>query len=411
MICKDIKKNEIIKKIKFEKIPVIIFGAGEIGKILCKVCLDQGIDIECFCDNNIMKIKKKCLDKEVILTPQIKDRYKEAIILISAINIRDIVNQMDDIGDYQLYSGIEFIKDININEYDFDESEEYIKFRIDTYINCHQNYLHSERIFLRSVDIVITERCSLKCRDCSNLMQYYEKPKDCNIDMTLESIDSLCSVVDEVNEFRVIGGEPFMNKEWHLVVKKLINEPKVKRIVIYTNATILPGEKDIECLKDNKLVVIITDYGYLSRKIVEFEKLLIENKVDYNIQKSGGWTKCGVISKHNRTNKENEDVYKKCCVKNIFTLIEGKLFGCPFAAHGSRLLAIPNDQTNYVEFSKVVYEESEINKLKELLRNYTANTKYIAACDYCNGRALSDPKIEPAIQIDKPIPYNKTKLL
>ena len=41
-----------------------------------------------------------------------------------------------------------------------------------------------------------------------------------------QAIDSLCSLSDEIFEFRVIGGEPFVNKEVHLVVEKLIAESK-----------------------------------------------------------------------------------------------------------------------------------------------------------------------------------------
>ena len=32
------------------------------------------------------------------------------------------------------------------------------------------------------MDVVITERCSLKCKDCANLMQYYEKPQNSDLE-------------------------------------------------------------------------------------------------------------------------------------------------------------------------------------------------------------------------------------
>ena len=72
---------------------------------------------------------------------------------------------------------------------------------------------------MRSVDIVITEKCSMKCVDCSNLMQFFEKPINYKIEDMTEAIDLICSYAHEIYEFRVIGGEPFMNKDIHL--KKL----------------------------------------------------------------------------------------------------------------------------------------------------------------------------------------------
>ena len=35
---------------------------------------------------------------------------------------------------------------------------------------------------MRSVDIVVTEKCTMKCVDCSNLMQFFEKPESYEID-------------------------------------------------------------------------------------------------------------------------------------------------------------------------------------------------------------------------------------
>ena len=36
---------------------------------------------------------------------------------------------------------------------------------------------NDESLHLKCIDIVVTEKCSMKCKDCSNLMQYYERHK------------------------------------------------------------------------------------------------------------------------------------------------------------------------------------------------------------------------------------------
>ena len=38
---------------------------------------------------------------------------------------------------------------------------------------------------------MITTKCSLKCRNCSNLMQYYTKPQDTELNQLFKSIDNL----------------------------------------------------------------------------------------------------------------------------------------------------------------------------------------------------------------------------
>ena len=80
------------------------------------------------------------------------------------------------------------------------------------------DYITTGTLNLKSLDIQITERCSLKCKDCSNLMQYYTKPENTDLNVMFKSIERFLSCVSNVNEFRVIGGDPFMNKEMHKYV-------------------------------------------------------------------------------------------------------------------------------------------------------------------------------------------------
>ena len=81
-------------------------------------------------------------------------------------------------------------------------------------------YLNDEnKIYMRSIDLMITTRCSLKCESCSNLMQYYVSPKNTDYENILESLNILSKNVDEVAEFRIIGGEPLMNKAWSDIVE------------------------------------------------------------------------------------------------------------------------------------------------------------------------------------------------
>jgi len=232
--------QETIENIKREEIPVIIFGAGIVGEVLLQACLNMGIKVECFCDNNINKTRSPTCNIEVIHAQNLKTKYMDANFLISAADIKDVVDQLHALGYSKWYPSNLLLKSFDLSQYQFNAPAEFVEYAVGTCLLCHDSYLTPDKLFLRSVDIIITERCSLKCRDCSNLMQYYKKPKDCNIEELLQSIDVFCDIIDEVNEFRVIGGEPFMNKEFHLIIKRLIDEPKVHKIVIYTNGTIVP---------------------------------------------------------------------------------------------------------------------------------------------------------------------------
>ena len=48
-------KQELTKKSKSVKEPIVIYGAGVAGQVLLLACKEAGIQIESFCDNNIKK--------------------------------------------------------------------------------------------------------------------------------------------------------------------------------------------------------------------------------------------------------------------------------------------------------------------------------------------------------------------
>ena len=77
---------------------------------------------------------------------------------------------------------------------------------------------------MNHIDVVITEQCSMKCRDCANLMQFYSRPKNSDTNLLFKSMDRLMECVDHLNEFRVIGGDPFMNKEIYKINSKYIKQ-------------------------------------------------------------------------------------------------------------------------------------------------------------------------------------------
>ena len=66
-------------------------------------------------------------------------------------------------------------------------------------------------------------------------------------------------------EVRLIGGEPFMNKQIYEIIDYFLNNSKLSKLVVYTNGTI-PLKKDrIKNYNKSKLVFTITDYGNLSK--------------------------------------------------------------------------------------------------------------------------------------------------
>lgn len=392
----------IIDELRKSELPVIIFGANVTAKAVFHACEEYGVKVTGFCDNNMEKPHKSFCGLEVIHTSELKRRFLDALFIIAAIDINDIADQLRAMGYEKFYAGGIFLKDFDYHKYSYDKEKDFVDYVISAFLLSHEHYLNPGRIYLRSVDIVITERCSLKCRDCSNLMQYYKHPENYPLEELMREIGIFLSAVDEINEFRVIGGEPFMNKDWLPLVERLIGRPKVRKVVIFTNGTIVPADAQLESLRSNKILFMVTDYGVLSRNIVALTGKLDELGIACHCFKADGWTDCSNLNPHNRSPAELQEVFNNCCVKNAFTLMKGKLYRCPFSANADRLRAVPEFSKDMVDMTDPALSPDE---LKQRIRDLVTQKKYIAVCDFCNGRRLDDPKIPPAIQTDNPLDY------
>jgi hypothetical protein len=291
-------------------------------------------------------------------------------------------------------------RSINGSNQDSKYSTEHVKYLIRTCLHHHDNYLHPERLTVQSVDLIVTERCSLKCKDCSNLMQYYESPENADLNETLQSIEDLCSKMDEIYEFRVIGGEPFMNKEVHLIVEKLNSMENVHKVSIFTNATIVPKEHQWKAFENGKVRFFITEY-LQSRNLQPLIEQLERRKIAYVSEKANGWTECGALEKHNRTEEEQKKVFDACCAKNLATLADGRLYRCPFSANAFKLHAVPDYAEDYLLVS---------NTSRDSIRAFLRGRSYISSCDHCNGRSYGDKVIEAGIQTKTPLKYKRYEL-
>ena len=401
-----LKKEEMIREIKEKKLPVIICGAGVVGKVLLSLCQKEGISVECFCDGSVKVTQSDFCGLEVIHTPDLKKKYRDASIVISVAAIQDVVNLLESLGFSNWYAGGLLLEDLDVTQNQAGARIDYPKFSVENCILCHRGYLNPDLLFLRSVDLIITERCSLRCKDCSNLMQYYKTPKNCERDMLLKSIAALCSVADEVMDFRVIGGEAFLNKDWPVIVKRLTGEQKARRVVLYTNGTIIPRSSDIDFLKNHKVLVIITDYGSLSRKLAELLGILRTHGIAHHVLKAEEWLDCSSIISHRRGVEGNREIYRLCCAKNMASLSDGKLFRCPYAANAARLSAVPDFKGDYIDLFREPLDEANILTTKRKISDYLFHKDFLETCDFCNGRPLSGVEVKPAVQADRPLDYH-----
>jgi len=400
---------------------VVLFGAGQMGEMCLYAMKQKNISIDFFCDSSTAPLTKysdnffkgKLHEKIETISPEIlKKLNKKTNIFISCNYVSVIKKILFENNFTNVYDCVELLENTDFSNAKLISKLQplLIERRIAFYKNMamKDEYASNGFLNLKSVDIQITERCSLKCKDCSNLMQYYTKQENTDLEIMFKSIERFLSCVNNVDEFRIIGGDPFMNKEMYKYVNFIAKFDQVTKIVIYTNARIMPKSETLECLENEKVILDISDYGLLDekkKKVKELIKICDENNIKWHRKVVTVWQDCGrILPDQRRTEEEKKRVFNNCCNSDLLSLLHGKLYRCPFSANGSVLKAIPYDESEVVD----LFDETiPLDKLKIKIKELNFDKKYLTACNFCNGRDYKTPAIDAALQATEVLTYQK----
>ena len=382
----------------------ILFGTGNLGKIALNAIKKSNISIAAIADNDESKWGNKWSGYNVI-NPEHIAKYKDVdSIIIASLNFPYMRKQIMEINNsINIYDFDFLLNNINLSECNTDWSVDRCKEQLDLYIYSVAAQKKKKDLFLNSIDLVLTEKCSLKCKDCSNLMQYYAKPIDEDYDTLISSIDKILSNVGFIREVRIIGGEPLLYKKIDLVINHLLKFENYEKIYIYTNGTIvLKGDK-MNVFNNPKVVFKISNYGSISRNVEKLENKLDELKIKYITERVRTWQDCAIIGKFEREEKLTKFIFGNCCENQGLTVLHGKLYLCPFAAHATNLDAIEKYDEDIIDTKNIKNKEDFKKELQELY----FNREYIGACHSCNGRDHNVSKVEAAIQTKEVLKYQK----
>ena len=393
------------KKIHIDE-KTVICGTGLIGKLVSFGLNSMNVQNYKYYDSNDEKQGGKFLGKKILKTEEIKNLDKNTNFFIAHNYFNSTMEILNSFGFTNVYDCSEILNKANylelektLSDYDLKNYKREIQWYI---LDVQKDLnLYGDKLNLKCIDIEITEKCSMKCANCANLMQYYLKPENANLEQLFDNLDILMKTVDHIYEFRILGGEPFMNKEIYKIINKISGYNNYENIVVYSNATIVPKNENLNCLIKDNLTVDITNYGKeFSKKHDETVQVYKENKINFRTRSAGTWTDNGEIKFYKRNKQEQQRVFDNCCVKNTTTLLDGKIYRCPYAANATKLKAIPDKKDDRINM-----KEHSLSSLKKDLKKFLDSEKPLLACNYCPGRDYNTKEIPAAIQASKPIEY------
>lgn len=250
-----------------------------------------------------------------------------------------------------------------------------------------------EKINTKIIDLMITTRCSLKCKLCGFGVPYVKKQCHVSLESLSRQLEKFFEIWDSTKRLNFIGGEALMHPNIYEIVQAALKyKDKIKTFRITTNGTVSPSEKLLKLIADNNeekiFEFVISDYGpALSRnadKIIErLEFYNVPCMVHKYFGKSlyyGGWVDFGNDTYINSSDEDLKNKYQNCaCKKSMFQLLyEGKVFQCGYQF---RLFIVKNILPNKNEYIDLFDNTVSVAEKKKIVSEFYTNP--LTACKYC----------------------------
>jgi hypothetical protein len=143
----------------------------------------------------------------------------------------------------------------------------------------------SKRKELETVEIHAAEHCNLNCKNCSMFCGLVKEPSFQNYDKMVEGLVNLKKYFKHVKKFRIIGGEPLLNKDLYKYFKPIKQLFPFTEIRLITNGILVNkmSEELINSLIDNDVIVVVTVYKSMADKAEAIHDFLKKNNIKHEL--------------------------------------------------------------------------------------------------------------------------------
>lgn len=259
---------------------------------------------------------------------------------------------------------------------------------------CDYNILADTICSIRSgnvingLDCIVTTYCNLECRDCSNGIQY-QKKEHISTETHINSLNRITEFAPICN-CNIQGGEALMYPNLPDVLMQIARNPRIAIITLATNGTILPNDFCMKIMKKCGVLLRVSNYGELSKKMIEIKQNANSNNVPCDAyERARVWSIYGEFYARNRKPKVNKMIAQKCFFgTNDLMLYDNKLFCCCRTLY---LFAMGVDDALIKENVLDLREEKGLYRIREIVEG----KMLYEICDYCD---YPMKEVKPAIQ-------------
>lgn len=377
--------EEVMQNFERHNRKIFLFGAGNIGNdirlIMKKYHIFGG-----FIDNNPEKQKNGFKGEKVLSLNQYLENDEKGLIVVSMAGsiAKEVIKELSGLD---LENGTDFFYYM-----DFMGS-------IFPILSFYQYGL----LYVDTVQISLTERCTLKCKKCAHGCHMVSADsQDMELEVAYESADKFFAAIDWVGEFTLIGGEPFLYKDLENVIEYIGKRYRSKAAIfsITSNGTIIPGQPVLDMCRKYDVLVRISNYSgtlkSLESKYERLQEVLEYNHVQYVLgRRETQWVDYGFETvNHECEEKELIRIFDEC--KTPCREIRGsKYYYCVMARSISDNLKTGIGEEDYLDMDRLS------GKMEFFEFNIGYSEKgYLDMCKHCNGKDAMQYPIPAAEQMN-----------
>ncbi len=267
-------------------------------------------------------------------------------------------------------------------------------------LHLYTSYVE-KKLYFEDITILVTEKCTLKCRDCAPCYPYLKNARHRSFEEVKEDIDLLFSKADYIWDLIFTGGEPFLNKEFGRMLEYVMEHyaSQYHHIQIISNATIIPSDDICETLKSTGGYISISDYtcvnDRLKNKLSRFTEKMDTYGIRYEIPQVDSWCDFGFRAKDHpeKSSEELIDMFD-ACRSTCRAFHEGKFIFCVPAMYASRAV-YENEPVD----TDCCFESGDKNEIMEWNLGYSEKG-YLNMCAKCFGYlTINQHRVEPGVQL------------
>lgn len=377
---------------------LILYGAGINGILSAFALKELGVEFLCFCDSDPSKQGTSYIGYPVYSPAECSRRFPDAAVLFDVYCSGKDMENLASLGYKTILFPASLFLDLDCEKaaafitdqlgrgdegYSFREAVDAMQVFewIEEYMIRGVGYVNHKQEMSRSVNLDLTDRCTLRCKNCLALKPYFSERVDMPWEQMEQVIERLVSL-KWFRRFHLLGGEPFLYPYLDKVLEKLCAVAEVEHINIITNGTVIPAEAALRQMQNPKVMVRISYYGDLSKNYRELEDLCRQRGIEVRVH-AQRWKDIGRALDTVSSEQETQARYDECSQRSgaFFYVLHGKATLCPFAANSQ---ALEKYQPYDGDFVDVLTETKTAGLFESLDRLYWKESP-LAACRFCNG--------------------------